>query len=50
MYSSKRDLDDNQIGALPPEVFTYNTELTDLWVINLNLCDCIDYPYIRLIY
>ena len=30
MYPFKRYLDDNQIGALPPGVFTYNTELTDL--------------------
>ena len=30
MYSCRRDLDGNHIGALPPRVFTYNTELTRL--------------------
>ena len=30
MYSCPTDLDGSHIGALPPRVFTYNTELTRL--------------------
>ena len=50
VYSFCRYLVDNQIEELPFEVFNNNLELTYLWVINYNFYDCIDYPYIRVIY